>query len=97
MICNLLPVPENKFLISQSKDFVNSVQWDLSASNNMFKPKTNLPLSVRLQPGARVMFLNNSFIEHGICNPSDECARIAFSVRSSIVDIDVYKKPIILR
>ena len=68
MICNLLPVPENKFLISQAIDFINSDQWDPSLSNHMFKPKTNLPLSVRLQPGARIMFLNNSLIAQGICN-----------------------------
>src|SRR3954470_9964487 len=66
MICNLLPVPENKFLISQAKDFVNSEQWDPSSSNNMFKPKTNLPLSIRIQPGARVMYLNNFLISYGI-------------------------------
>ncbi|GET00458.1 AAA family ATPase [Rhizophagus clarus] len=102
MICNLLPVSENKFLISQATDFVNSTQWDPSSSNNMFKPKTNLPLSVRLQPGARVMYLNNSLISHGICNgtigvvtnvnPTEGYARIAFSVRGSIIDIDIYRQ-----
>ncbi|GES90087.1 Pif1-like helicase domain-containing protein [Rhizophagus clarus] len=102
MICNLLPVSENKFLISQATDFVNSTQWDPSSSNNMFKPKTNLPLSVRLQPGARVMYLNNSLIFHGICNgtigvvtdvnPTEGYARIAFSVRGSIIDIDIYRQ-----
>jgi len=102
MICNSLPVPENKFLISQAIDFVNSEQWDPSLSNRMFKQKTNLPSSVRLQPGARVMYLNNSLITHGICNgtigvildvnPSDEFARISFSIRGSIIDMDVYKQ-----
>ncbi|GBC06018.1 hypothetical protein RclHR1_06570002 [Rhizophagus clarus] len=68
----------------------------------MFKPKTNLPLSVRLQPGARVMYLNNSLISHGICNgtigvvtdvnPTEGYARIAFSVRGSIIDIDIYRQ-----
>ncbi|CAB4377354.1 unnamed protein product [Rhizophagus irregularis] len=100
-ICNLLPVPDNKFLISRAVDVVNSVQWDPSSSESMFKPKTNLPLSVRLQPGARVMYLNNSLISHGICNgtigvvtdviPLEDYARIAFSVRGSLVDIDIYK------
>ena len=33
-----------------------------------FKLKTNLPPSLRIQQGARVMFLNNSSIEKGICN-----------------------------
>ena len=33
-----------------------------------FKAKTNLPPTVRLQQGARVMFLNNSLMEDGICN-----------------------------
>jgi hypothetical protein len=91
MICNLFPVPDNKFLISQVKDFVNSEQWDPSYFNHMFKSKTNL----HLQPDARVMHLNNSLMVHGICNgtigvitdvdPQEECVRIAFSVKGSIV------------
>src|SRR5436190_23903387 len=89
MICNHLPVSENKFLIFQAVDFMNSVQQDPSFSDHMFKPKTNLPLSVRLQPGARVMYLNNSLLSHGICNGTvgvvtdvnhlDGCVRVAFS------------------
>ena len=67
-ICNLLPVPPNKFLLLQAIDFVNSEQWYPSLSHHMFKPKTNLPPLVRLQPGARVMYLNNSLIDQGICN-----------------------------
>src|ERR1044071_1089880 len=80
---------------------MNSVQQDPSFSDHMFKPKTNLPLSVRLQPGARVMYLNNSLISHGICNGTvgvitdinhlDGCVRVAFSTKGSIIDIDVYK------
>jgi len=68
MVCNALPVPNNKFLISNSVNFVNSVQWNLASSEQMFKSKTNLPSSVRLQPGARVMFLNNSLMDEGMCN-----------------------------
>jgi hypothetical protein len=74
---------------------MNSTQWDYSSSDYMFKPKTNLPSSLHLQPGARV----NSLISYGICNgtmlmndvdPFEEYARIAFSVRGSIIDIDIY-------
>ena len=68
MICNILPVPDGKFLISQALDSVNSTPWDVSFANQMFKTKTNLHSSIRLQPGARVMYLNNSLIEHRICN-----------------------------
>ncbi|CAG8725741.1 9760_t:CDS:2, partial [Rhizophagus irregularis] len=91
MICNTLPVPPNKFLLSQASDFVNSIPYDRSFCDKMFKPKTNLPSYIRIQPGARVMYLNNSLIEHGICNgtmgvitdvnPSEQIVRIAFSVR----------------
>jgi hypothetical protein len=48
------------------------------------------------------MYLNNSLISYGICNgiigvvtyvdPSEEYARITFSVRGSIIDIDIYKQ-----
>src|ERR1044071_3569127 len=68
----------------------------------MFKPKTNLPSSVRLQPGARVMYLNNSLIEQGICNGtigiitdidlSNQSVRVAFSIRGSIIDTTIYKQ-----
>src|SRR5262249_52603775 len=89
-------------LISQATDFINSDQWHPSLSNQMFKSKTNLLPSVRLQPGARVMYLNNSLIAQGICNgtigvvtdvnPQDQCVRVAFSIRGSIIDIDIYKQ-----
>ena len=65
----------------------------------IFKAKTNLSLSVCLQPGARVMYLNNSLIDQDIYNGTvgvitdvdvpNECVRIAFSVRGSIIDIDI--------
>jgi ATP-dependent exoDNAse (exonuclease V) alpha subunit len=101
MICNMLPVHRDRFLISQASDFVGSADWDPSLSNKMFKPKTNLPSSVRLQPGARVMYLNNSLIDQGICNGTvgvitdvdvqHRCVRVAFSVRGSLVDADIYE------
>ena len=101
-ICNMLPVPPNKFLLSQATDFIDSTQYDSYQANYMFKSKTNLPPFVRLQPGARVMYLNNSLIEYGICNgtigvvvdvdPTNEYARVAFSVRGSVIDIDIYKQ-----
>ena len=36
--------------------------------STLLKKYTNLPVEVRLQPGARVMFLNNDMINDGICN-----------------------------
>ena len=48
------------------------------------------------------MYLNNSLIDEGICNGtvgvvtdvnvSEQCCRVAFSVRGRIVDLDVYKQ-----
>ena len=97
----MLPVYHDRFLISQASDFVGSADWDPSLSNKMFKPKTNLLSNVRLQPGARVMYLNNSLIDQGICNGTvgvitdvdvqHRCVRVAFSVRGSLVDADIYK------
>lgn len=67
-ICNVLPVEDNCFLISEAIDFQDGIQTSSKASQAEFKTKTNLPLSVRLQQGARVMFLNNSLMSEGICN-----------------------------
>ena len=102
MICNILPVSDNKFLISQAIDIVDSIQWNTSLSNQSFKSRTNLPPSVYLQPGARIMYLNNSLIEQGICNGTvgiitdvnltEESVRVAFSIRGSIIDINIYKQ-----
>ncbi len=68
MVCNTLPISENGFLISQVTDFVNSQQWNNQETNKMFKPKINLSSYLHLQQGARVIYLNNSLIEQGICN-----------------------------
>jgi hypothetical protein len=38
-ICNILPVPNNKFLISNAIDFVNSAQWDPASSERCLNPK----------------------------------------------------------
>ena len=62
-ICNMLPVHENKFLISHSIDYVNGTAYDPSYSQKLFKHKTNLPASVRLQQDARVMYLKNDLME----------------------------------
>src|ERR1043165_4382189 len=102
MICNILPVPDNKFLISQAIDIVDSIQWNTSLSNQSFKSRTNLPPSVRLQPGACIMYLNNSLIEQGICNstvgiitdvnPTEESVQVTFSIRGFIININIYKQ-----
>ena len=80
-------------------NFVNSAQWDPASSERIFKSRTNLSSSVRLQPGTRVMFLNNSLIEEGICNdtmgvitdvnPKEESARVASSIRGSLIDANI--------
>ncbi len=68
----------------------------------MLKPKTNLPSCLCLQQGARVIYLNNSLIEQGICNGTigiitninylEQYVRVAFSIKGSIIDIDIYKQ-----
>jgi len=67
-ICNGLPVDPDKFLISDALDFKEGTQLPSTSTHSDFKSQTNLPASVRLQQGVRVMFLNNSFIDEGICN-----------------------------
>ena len=101
MICNSLPTFNNKFILSRATDFINFVESDPQSSEHMFKQKTNLPPYIRLQPGARIMYLNNSLFEQGICNgtigvitdvnPENLSVRIAFSIRGSIIDIKIYK------
>jgi len=94
-ICNVLPIENECFLISEAIDFQGNIQTSSKALQAEIKTKTNLPLIVRLQQGARVMFLNNSLISEGICNGTIGLVvsvdrnipkvQIAFCVRETIV------------
>ncbi|CAG8853491.1 46222_t:CDS:2, partial [Gigaspora margarita] len=80
---------------------LNTTHIDPLTFDQMFKSKTNLPSYVRLQPDAYIIYLNNSLITQEICNstigiitnvnPTDQFVRIVFSVRGSIVNIEIYK------
>ena len=63
-----LPVNSDKWLIAEATDFQEGICMETQLTQSEFKAKTNLPPTVRLQQGARVMFLNNSLMEDGICN-----------------------------
>ena len=54
-------------MISDALDFLNGIK-QTPETTVIVQIKTNLPLTVRIQQGSRVMFLNNSLIENGICN-----------------------------
>src|SRR6185295_6331866 len=60
IICEQITVADEDFLIYEAKDSIDSESIELEFSEKQFKTKTNLPAVVRLQPGARLMFLNNS-------------------------------------
>lgn len=104
IICNMLPVTENKFLISLAIDFIDNQQYNPDDSQRLFKKKTNFPSHLRLQQGARVMYLKNNLIDKNICNGTvgiitdinleDLEVRVAFSVVGGIVDIGIKKETI---
>ena len=99
-VCNLLPVNEDKFLLAPAIDYVGGQRYDPD-DQKLFKQKTNLPVQLRLQQGARVMYLKNDMMEKNICNgtigvvtdvdPSSVEVRVAFSVTGGIVDIVIKK------
>jgi len=83
-------------MISAAEDYIDNAPCELTASSKLFRFKTNLPNSVTLQPGARVMHLNNDLFYKGICNGSigvihdvyvNGTVRVAFPVASGILDI----------
>ena len=94
-ICNALPMDTEGFLISEAVDFIQGIRISPDQSQAEFKSKTNFPPTVRLQPGARVMFLNNSLIKEGICNGTigvvtdvnceELTVEVAFCVHGAIV------------
>ena len=102
IICNMLPVTENKFLISTSIDFINNQQYNPDDTQKLFKKKTNFPSHLRLQQGVRIMYLKNDLINQKIYNGTIGIVididlenlevRIAFSVMGGIVDIKIKKE-----
>src|SRR6266480_6508588 len=49
VICNMLPVTENKFLISSAIDFIDNQQYSSNDSQKLFKKRINFPNHLRLQ------------------------------------------------
>lgn len=98
-ICNSLPVLENQYILSVAHDVYRNEVWPEGTAEHLFKTRTNLPQMVRLQPGARVMLLNNNHFDIGLCNgsigfvtevdPNKPSASVAFQVvqnnKSSII------------
>lgn len=101
MICNMLPINGDKFLFSSATDFIDGHQYNPDDSQRLFKQKTNLPPHLRLQQGARVMYLKNDLIDQKICNGtigivtdinlSTLEVKIAFMVIGGIVHIGIKK------
>ena len=88
-------------IVSISEDALDFEMLDEGHANNRFKHATNLPKEVRLQEGARVMFLNNKMFDENICNGTvgvitklvnDENVEVTFPTFDSIVKIMVQKE-----
>jgi PIF1-like helicase/Helitron helicase-like domain at N-terminus len=102
-ICNTLPIENEKYLISYSKDIINGEEQECGSADYLMKNKTNLPSVLRLQIGCRVMFLNNKHIKKQIANGTigvvvdvdkiKEIVRVAFCVNGGMVDIEVGPEP----
>src|ERR1043165_6742874 len=68
-IMSYLPIDESHHLsfTSFAEDKLNRKSWEIKKSNKHF---TNLPDTIQIKKGARVMFLNNTLYDNGICNGS---------------------------
>ena len=96
----MLPVENDKFWICDAIDTIDN-QITEQSNSKLFKNKTNLPHSLRLQQGARVMYLNNNMIEKGICNGTvgviadinhtQDLVRIVFCINGGIIDLEISK------
>ena len=97
----MLPIQDNKLTISNSIDIINQEIQNNEYSNKLFKCKTNLPKKIQLQIGAKIMFLNNSEFQYGICNGTigiitdlnmeAQTVRCAFCIEIKIIDIEIKK------
>jgi len=91
-ICNMLPAQENQFLLSDSHDVIRNTVWENGSAEHLFKGKTNLPHELRLQPGARVMLLNNDHFDKGLCNGSIGFVT-SINLDASIVNVAFHVSP----
>ena len=53
-------------MIHEAIYYINNIQQPVERTQSDFKIRTNLPPSLRIHQGARVMYLNNSLIEKSI-------------------------------
>ncbi|CAG8569342.1 9043_t:CDS:1 [Racocetra persica] len=67
-ICTSIPIHKDKVLISGYVDIIDDQICPTNSRRREFANKTNLSSTVRIQPGARVMFLNNSQYRYRIAN-----------------------------
>ncbi|CAB5298187.1 unnamed protein product [Rhizophagus irregularis] len=97
-----LPIDESYDLsfTSFALDKLDNESWDIKKCNKHFRKYTNLPDTIQIQKGARVMFLNNTLYENGICNGSigivmeiqnEELIDVAFPTKTGISYITVKK------
>src|SRR5581483_2167110 len=85
-------------------DFIDNQQYNPDDTQKLFKKKTNLPNYLRLQQGARVMYLKNNLIDQNIYNGTIGVitdlnlenleVRIAFSVMGGMIDIKIKKETV---
>jgi len=109
MICNTLPLSNTlkgsneqpAIIFSEAVDFLDNRRCDLHETEHIFRSRTNLPEHLQLQIGARIMWLDNTLFENGICNGSvgvitgiedyDAGIKAIFPVSAGIVEIIVRK------
>ncbi|CAG8687256.1 20476_t:CDS:1 [Cetraspora pellucida] len=101
LICIMIPTQKNKFMISNCIDIVNNQICNDNSRLNDFKNKTNLPKSIRIQPGARVIFLNNFQYQHRIANGTigvitdldldSDLVYVSFCIEGAIINVSFSK------
>ena len=98
LLCDSLPFDETcgEPIVSISEDALDFEMLDEGHADNRFKHATNLPKEVRLQEGARMMFLNNKMFDENICNgtvgvitklANDENVEVTFPTFDSIIKL----------
>jgi len=97
-IPSTLPSPGMKNSIAT--DYINEQELLSGEANKSFKRLSNLPDWLQIAVGARVMFLNNTLFNSGVCNGSmgviltinaDDSIKVAFPTANGIQEVNVYK------
>jgi ATP-dependent exoDNAse (exonuclease V) alpha subunit len=92
--------PDDLSFTSFAQDKLDNRIWGVKKCNKHFRKYTNLSDTIYIKKGARVMFLNNTLYDNGICNGSigiitkirsEDFVDVAFPTKTGLCYVTITK------